>query len=158
VTEMVTGVDLVAEQLLVAAGEPMSLSQDEVELRGAAIECRINAEDPSRGFAPTAGRVETFVPPGGPFVRVDTYLRPGDLVAPEYDSLLAKLVAWAPDRPRAIARMQRALGELQLAGPGIRTTRDFLSEVLAHPDFRSARHSTALVGHLLTAAPQPGHR
>ena len=149
VTEMVTGVDLVAEQLRVAAGEPLTLRQEDVVLRGAAIECRINAEDPDRGFAPAPGRLREFTPAGGPFVRVDTHMRAGESIAPEYDSLLAKLIVWAPDRDGAIARMQRALSEFRISGDGVHTTRDFLRQVLDQPEFRQARHSTSLVGRML---------
>jgi acetyl-CoA carboxylase biotin carboxylase subunit len=149
VTEMVTGVDLVAEQLRVAAGEPLRLRQQDLRLRGTAIECRINAEDPDRGFAPAPGVLREFVPAAGPFVRVDTHMRPGAVIAPEYDSLIAKLIVWAPDRNGAIARMQRALGEFRMAGDGVQTTKEFLGRVLDHPDFRAARHGTSLVGIIL---------
>jgi len=149
VTEMVTGLDLVAEQLRVAAGEPLSMTAADIVRRGAAIECRINAEDPDRDFAPAPGKVREFVPAAGPFVRVDTHLRPGDTIAPEYDSLLAKLVVWAPDRDGAIARMQRALTEFQVAGENVRTTRDFLLRVLDDPEFRAGRQDTSLVTRLL---------
>jgi acetyl-CoA carboxylase, biotin carboxylase subunit len=125
---------------------------------GVAIECRINAEDPDRDFVPAPGRLDTFVPPAGPFVRVDSHMRPGDLIAPEYDSLIAKVVAWAPDRTAAIARMRRALGELAVSGPNVRTTRDFLGRVLEHPDFRSAAHDTSLVGELLAGSPEGSPR
>jgi acetyl-CoA carboxylase biotin carboxylase subunit len=149
VTEMVTGIDLVAEQLRIAAGEPTMMSQPDVIARGVAIECRINAEDPERDFAPAPGVVAEFVPPAGPFVRVDTHVRPGDMVAPEYDSLLAKVVAWAPDRDGAIARMRRALLEFRIGGENVRTTRDFLVRVLDHAPFQTASHSTSMVSELL---------
>jgi acetyl-CoA carboxylase biotin carboxylase subunit len=149
VTEMVTGVDLVAEQLRVAAGEPLGFGQPDVVGRGVAIECRINAEDPDRNFAPAPGRVREYVPAAGPFVRVDTHMRPGDLIAPEYDSLLAKLIVWAPDRDGAIARMRRALTEFHIAGDNVRTTRQFLLRVLESPAFQAAVHDTSLVGQLL---------
>lgn len=148
VTEMVTGVDLVAEQLRVAAGERLGIVQSEVSHRGVAIECRLNAEDPDRDFAPTPGRLEEFVPAGGPFVRVDTHLRSGDVIAPEYDSLLAKVLAWAPDRERAIARMRRALTEFAIAGENVSTTKEFLMRVLDHRDFQAATHNTSIVGRL----------
>jgi len=151
VTEMVTGVDLVAEQLRVAAGEPLRLRQEDVAFRGVAIECRINAEDPKRDFAPTPGKIEEYVPAAGPFVRVDTHIRPGDLVAPEYDSLLAKLIVWAPDRPAAIARMRRALGEFHVTGRGVKTTREFLLQVMEHPDFAAGTHSTSIVDEMVQA-------
>jgi acetyl-CoA carboxylase biotin carboxylase subunit len=142
VTEAVTGMDLVREQLAVAVGEPLG-PQQEIGLSGVSIECRINAEDPGNGFVPAPGTVTGFVPAAGPFVRVDTHARPGYQVPPNYDSLLAKLVVWAPDRDMAINRMRRALGEFEVAG--IATTIPFLTEVIDHPAFRSASHDTGLV-------------
>jgi acetyl-CoA carboxylase biotin carboxylase subunit len=149
VTEMVTGLDLVREQILIAAGERLTVRQDDVVTRGACIECRVNAEDPARGFAPAPGVLREFVVPGGPFTRVDTHGRPGLVVPADYDSLLAKAVVWAPDRGQAIARMDRVLGDFTISGPGIATTIGFLREVLAHPLFRTARHSTSLVDQVL---------
>jgi len=149
VTEMVTGVDLVQEQVRIAAGEPLRLRQNDIRPRGVSIECRINAEDPDRGFIPTPGVIDEFVPSGGPFVRVDTHAFPGCAVPPEYDSLLAKLVVWAPDREQAINRMQRALGEFRIAGAHVRTTIGFLRRVLDTPAFRTATHSTSLVDEVL---------
>lgn len=149
VTEMVTGIDLVAEQLRVASGEPLGLTQADVVPRGVAIECRINAEDPGRGFVPTPGPVTAFNAPGGPFVRVDTYAHAGARVSASYDSLLAKLVVWGPDRPRALARMRRALTEFQAEGPTLCTTRDYLLRVLDDSRFVAARHDTGLVEQLL---------
>jgi acetyl-CoA carboxylase biotin carboxylase subunit len=145
VTEMVTGLDLVAEQLRIAAGEPLGYAQRDVELRGAAIECRINAEDPDRDFAPTPGAIERFEAPAGPFVRVDSHVRAGDRIPPDYDSLLAKVVVWAPDRRAALARMDRALAECVISGERIATTTGFLRTVLAHPDFAAGVHDTALL-------------
>jgi len=149
VTEMVTGIDLVAEQIRVAAGHPLQLTQEDIQPRGVAIECRINAEDPRRGFAPAPGLIEEFVPSGGPFVRVDTHVYPGYVVPPNYDSLLAKVIVWAPQRDQAIARMHRALGECRVSGPRVHTTSEFLCEVLDHPKFRAAEHTTSLVDELL---------
>ncbi|MER6668436.1 biotin carboxylase N-terminal domain-containing protein [Amycolatopsis japonica] len=145
VTEMVTGVDLVREQLRIAAGMPLSITQEEVRPRGVSVECRINAEDPSRGFMPCAGELTEFVPPGGPFVRVDTHAFTGWRVPPDYDSLLAKVIVWAPDRDQAIARMERALAEFRISGRGVRTTRDLLGAVLADPVFRAGAHTTSLL-------------
>lgn len=145
VTEMVTGLDLVEEQLRIAQGEPLRLRQSDVVLRGSAIECRINAEDATRDFLPTPGPLDRVELPGGPFVRVDTHVFTGYTVPPDYDSLLAKLVVWAPTRERATARMARALGELDIAGPSVRTTAAFAAEIVDHPLFRSARHTTDLV-------------
>ncbi|MFQ6329341.1 acetyl-CoA carboxylase biotin carboxylase subunit [Nocardia sp. CWNU-33] len=149
VTEMVTGIDLIAEQIRIAAGAPLGYTQDQISVRGAAIECRINAEDPAAEFAPAPGMVSEFTPPGGPFVRVDSHVQAGYQIPPHYDSLLAKVIVWAPDRARAIARMQRALAEFRISGARVETTRDFLREVLDHPRMRSATHSTALVDELL---------
>jgi acetyl-CoA carboxylase, biotin carboxylase subunit len=116
VTEMVTGTDLVREQLLVAAGEPLELSQDDVSPRGSSIEFRINAEDPDRDFQPAPGRIETVELPGGPGVRVDTAIYPGYTVPPFYDSLIAKLLVWAPTREQALRRGRRALEEFRIEG------------------------------------------
>jgi acetyl-CoA carboxylase, biotin carboxylase subunit len=149
VTEMVTGVDLVQEQFRIAAGEPLTLRQDDVVLRGTAIECRINVENPDRDFAPTPGVLEEFMPSGGPFVRVDTHGFPGYRVPASYDSLLAKLVVWAPAREQALDRMDRALAEFRIRGPGVHTTNGFLREVMQYPVFRSGDHSTAIVEQLL---------
>jgi acetyl-CoA carboxylase biotin carboxylase subunit len=149
VTEMVTGVDLVAEQIRVATGETLSLRQQDIQPRGVSIECRINAEDPDRGFIPTPGTIEEFTPPGGPFVRIDTHVFAGYPVPPNYDSLLAKLIVWAPDRDAAINRMRRALTEFRIEGPSLSTTKALLADVLDDPAFRAARHDTALLDELL---------
>jgi acetyl-CoA carboxylase biotin carboxylase subunit len=145
VSEMITSTDLIQEQIRVAAGEPLSVSQDDVEFRGHAIECRINAEDPDSNFAPTAGRLDTYVPPGGPWTRVDSHCFPGWVVSPFYDSLIAKLIVWAPDRERAIERMQRALREFEITGRGVKTTIPFHERILANSRFRSGDVSTNFV-------------
>ncbi|MEJ3743469.1 acetyl-CoA carboxylase biotin carboxylase subunit [Actinomycetes bacterium KLBMP 9797] len=155
VTEMVTGVDLVQEQIRVAAGEPLSVKQDEVELRGHAIEVRINAEDPERGFAPTPGRLEVFVPPGGPWTRVDTHCVPGAAVPPHYDSMVAKLIVWGPHRQAALNRLARALDELRVEGRGIRTTAAFHRWVVDHPVFRAGGAHTDFLEH---HSPEGGDR
>jgi acetyl-CoA carboxylase, biotin carboxylase subunit len=151
VSEMVTNVDLIQEQIRVAAGEPLSVSQDEVTLNGHSIECRINAEDPDRDFAPAAGRLEVYEPPGGPWTRVDSHCYPGWTIAPYYDSLIAKLIVWAPDRQRAIDRMDRALAEFRIDGRGIRTTIPFHRRVLANERFRSGDVSTDFLEHFMAA-------
>jgi acetyl-CoA carboxylase biotin carboxylase subunit len=148
VTEMITGVDLIHEQLHVAGGEPLRIRQSEVRPAGVAVECRVNAEDPDRDFLPTAGRLDQFVPPGGPFTRVDTHGYAGYQLPPHYDSLLAKVIVWAPDRDLALDRMVRALAEFQISGRGVRTTTGFLTGVLADPEFRAARHATDIVTRL----------
>jgi acetyl-CoA carboxylase biotin carboxylase subunit len=145
VSELITSTDLIQEQIRVAAGEPLSVSQDAVEFEGHSIECRINAEDPDNNFAPTAGRLEKYVAPGGPWTRVDSHCYPGWTVSPFYDSLIAKLIVWAPDRERAIDRMQRALGEFEIEGRGVKTTIPFHQRILAHPQFRSGDVSTDFV-------------
>ncbi len=149
VTEMVTGIDLVEQQIRVAAGERLGFGQQDVTITGSAIECRINTEDPGRGFLPTAGTLERFEPPGGPFTRVDTHAFAGYVIPPCYDSLLAKLVVWAPSRPTALTRMSRALDELVLSGPGVCTTASFAAEIVENPLFRAARHTTDLVDKII---------
>jgi acetyl-CoA/propionyl-CoA carboxylase, biotin carboxylase, biotin carboxyl carrier protein len=140
ITEAVTGVDIVAAQLRVAAGEPLGFGQDEVRVRGHAVECRINAEDPARGFLPTPGPITALRWPGGPGMRVDAGYEAGDTVPAFYDDLLGKLVAWAPDRERAIARLRAALDDL--AVEGVASTAPALARVLDAGDFRAARHWT----------------
>ncbi|MEV6982150.1 biotin carboxylase N-terminal domain-containing protein [Sphaerisporangium sp. NPDC051017] len=149
ITEMVTGVDLVREQLLAAAGQRLSLRQEDLTGAGVAIECRVNAEDPARGFLPTPGLIEGFVPPGGPFTRVDTHAAAGTRITADYDPLLAKVSVWAPTRAQALARADRALGEFAVRGPGVRTNVAFLREVLTHPLFRYAKHTTSLVEQMM---------
>ncbi|WP_171963322.1 acetyl-CoA carboxylase biotin carboxylase subunit [Bordetella trematum] len=116
ITEAITGVDLVREMLRIADGEPLRLRQEDIAMRGVALECRLNAEDPQRNFAPGPGVVSQVRWPGGPGVRVDSMVYPGCVVPPYYDSLLAKLIVWDEDRPQALARMARALDELELEG------------------------------------------
>ncbi|MGO9875386.1 MAG: acetyl-CoA carboxylase biotin carboxylase subunit [Acidimicrobiia bacterium] len=143
VTEEVTGLDLVAEQLHVAAGEPLSFTQESVEHRGHSIECRINAEDPSRNFMPSPGTIARLRLPSGPGVRWDGGYHEGDTISQYYDNLIGKLIVWAPDRDRAIERMLRALDEFEI--DGVRTTIPAHRVLLAHDDFRAVRHSTKWV-------------
>ncbi|WP_019872376.1 acetyl-CoA carboxylase biotin carboxylase subunit [Salinispora oceanensis] len=158
VTEMVTGIDLVHEQLHLAAGGTLRWRQEEIVTHGVAVECRVNVEDPDRDFAPTPGRLERFVPPGGPFTRVDTHGYPGYVVGPHYDSLLAKVAVWAPDRELALNRLERALGEFDVAGPGVHTTIPFVRRVLDDAGFRKGRHCTGLVETLLADLPKQPRR
>ncbi|MFI6323655.1 acetyl/propionyl/methylcrotonyl-CoA carboxylase subunit alpha [Nonomuraea sp. NPDC050556] len=151
VTEAVTGLDLIREQIRVASGLPLELTQDGVVPVGHAIECRVNTEDPERGFVPTAGTLTDFRPPGGPFTRVDTHGYAGMTITPDYDSLLAKVITWGGDRQTAIARMDRALSEFVVEGRGIGTTIGLLREVLRAPDFLAARHDTMLLTRMLGA-------
>jgi acetyl-CoA carboxylase biotin carboxylase subunit len=143
VTEAVTGLDLVAEQIRIAAGERLRFSQRDVEFRGHALECRINAEDPAHDFRPSPGRVVSFVPPGGPGIRVDTHLYAGYTIPPYYDSLIAKVVAWGRDRTEAIARMERALREFEITG--IRTTIPLHRAILDNAFFRRGEVYTNFV-------------
>jgi acetyl-CoA carboxylase biotin carboxylase subunit len=133
VTEMVTSFDLVKEQIRVAAGEPISFQGDGRRLRGHAIECRINAEDPYRNFQPSPGLITAYHPPGGPGVRVDTHVYAGYTVPPYYDSLLAKVIVHGNDRTEALSRMGQALDSFILEG--VTTTIPFLARVIRHPDF-----------------------
>jgi acetyl-CoA carboxylase biotin carboxylase subunit len=140
VTELVTGVDLIKEQIKIAAGEPMTLAQDHLHLRGHAIECRINAEDPDRDFAPSPGRVTEFYVPGGPGIRVDTHVYAGYMIPPHYDSMIAKLLAYGNTREEAIARMRRALSEFVISG--VATTIPFHETMMSDPDFLSGAFNT----------------
>jgi acetyl-CoA carboxylase biotin carboxylase subunit len=133
VTEMLTGIDLVKEQIRVAAGEELSFKKLP-PLRGHVIECRINAEDPSRSFQPSPGRIDVYHPPGGPGVRLDTHVYAGYTVPPYYDSLLAKLIVQGRDRAEAIRRMQIALDAFIIEG--VTTTTAFLGRVLSHEAFQ----------------------
>jgi acetyl-CoA carboxylase biotin carboxylase subunit len=139
VSEMTTGLDIVREQLRIAAGERLPQA-GRAGRRGHAIEIRINAEDPARGFLPAPGRIERFRPPLGPGVRVDTHVEEGTSVSPHYDSLLAKLVVWAEDRDASIARALRALGEFDVRG--VATTRELAIDILRSESFASGRYST----------------
>ncbi len=140
VTEAVTGLDLVEQQLKIAANHRLNL---QVETRGHAIECRINAEDPTQGFRPAPGRVSQLVLPQGEGIRVDTHLASGDRIPPHYDSMIAKIIAWGPDRPAAIERMLGALGALVVEG--VPTTAALHAAILRHPDFRAGRVDTRFV-------------
>ncbi|MEV5414166.1 biotin carboxylase N-terminal domain-containing protein [Thermopolyspora sp. NPDC052614] len=150
ISEMVTGIDLVREQLLIAAGRPLARRQEDVVPYGVALECRVNAENPFRDFLPAPGLIERFEPPGGPFTRVDTHAVPNLRVTADYDPLIAKVAVWAPTREEVLARMDRALGEFTISGPGLCTNLSFLRDVLAHPLFRHAKHTTSLVDQMMS--------
>jgi acetyl-CoA carboxylase biotin carboxylase subunit len=147
VTELVTGIDLVKWQLRIAAGEHLTIKQNEIEIRGHAIECRVNAEDPDQDFMPAHGEVEHFLPPGGPGVRCDSHLYSGYAPPRNYDSLLGKIITWGSDREEALARMQRALRETVISG--IKTTIPFQLAMLDDPPFRAGQISTRYVPALL---------
>ncbi|SLH40440.1 acetyl-/propionyl-coenzyme A carboxylase subunit alpha [Mycobacteroides abscessus subsp. abscessus] len=152
VTEMIYQRDLVGEQLRVAAGAPLSFRQEELVPAGHAIEVRINAENPAQSFLPSPGAITRFDLPAGPFVRVDSGFKAGSVVAPFYDSMLAKVIVWGEDRPRALARLGRALDELVIEG--VTTTADFVAAVLATDEFRTGRYHTTWLEGWLTAREQ----
>jgi len=143
ITEMITGVDLVKEQIRIAAGQELSIRQKDIEGVGHAIECRINAEDPKRDFRPSPGTVSELICPSGPGVRVDTHLYQDYTIPTYYDSLIAKLIAYDEDRDACIARMQRALREFVISG--VKTTIPFHQQVLEHEDFNAGQYSTKFV-------------
>lgn len=133
VTEMITGVDLIKEQIGVAAGYPLSFQQSDIQIKGWALECRINAENPAKNFMPSPGKVEMYLPPGGYGVRVDSAVYPGYQISPFYDSMVAKIIVWGKDRNEAIQRMKRALAEFVISG--IKTTIPFHLQLLEHEAF-----------------------
>ena len=150
VTEMLTGVDLIGEQIRIASGDVLSMAQAEVAIRGHAIEFRINAEDPGDNFAPQTGEIDVLTLPGGPGVRMDTHLYPGYEVPPYYDSLLAKLIVWGESREIALARSRRALGELEIGG--VKTNIPFHRGIIDNDAFLRARVSTNLLDRVGPAA------
>ncbi len=133
VTEMITGLDLIAEQIRIAQGDKLSVTQDQVKLRGHSIECRINAEDPDHNFRPHPGRISGYLPPGGNGVRIDSHVYTDYEIPPYYDSLIGKLIVWGPDRPTAILKMKRALREFAITG--VPTTIGFHQKILDTPEF-----------------------
>ena len=143
VTEMVTGVDLVKEQIRIAAGEKLSISQRDIKVKGHAIECRVNAEDPDKNFMPSPGRITLYHLPGGPGIRIDSAAYQGYSVPPFYDSMIAKLIVWEEDREAAISRMLRALEEFEIQG--VKTTIPFHIKVLNNPYFRSGNFYTNFI-------------
>lgn len=133
VTELITGIDLLKDQIRVAAGEPLRFTQEDVQFRGHAIECRINAEDPEKNFMPCPGTIDGYVTPGGPGVRVDSHSYPGYRIPPYYDSLIAKVIVWGADREEAISRMKRALNEYAITG--VKTTIPFHLKLMDNDAF-----------------------
>ena len=155
VTEMVTGLDLVRKQIQIAAGQPLGLKQEEVSWRGAALECRIYAEDPEKGFLPSPGLIRSLRQPSGPGVREDSGIYQGWEVPVFYDPMLSKLVTWAETRSEAISRMHRALDEYRISG--IKTTIPFFRTILAHPKFLAAELGTDFIQkHYRPSGPSPG--
>lgn len=151
VTEAVTGWDLVKLQITLATGEPLPMEQEDIHLTGAAIECRINAEDPDHDFRPSPGSIKYFYPPGGPGVRLDTHIYPGFAISPFYDSLIGKLITHGRDRSEAIARMRRALEEMVI--DGITTTAPFHAGVMTDPLFISGKYDTSFAEQILGTRP-----
>jgi acetyl-CoA carboxylase biotin carboxylase subunit len=147
ITEEVTGIDLVKQQILIAMGEPLRISQEEVTFTGHALECRINAENPFSDFAPSPGRVEMYYPPGGIGVRLDSHVYAGYKIPPTYDSMIAKLITTGKDRREAISRMSRALGEYMITG--VKTTIAFEQAVMRDPNFRRGKYTTNFIENLL---------
>lgn len=149
VTEVVTGLDLIKEQIRIATGEPLRISQDQVRLLGHAIEVRINAESPARGFAPCPGRITFYAPPGGPGVRIDSHVYPGYVIPPYYDSMIGKLIVWGADRTEAMARCRRALHEFVIEG--VDTTIGFATYLLNRADIIEGNYHTGYIEKLLEA-------
>lgn len=147
VTEMITGIDLIAEQIRIAQGMPLSFNQSDIKLNGHAIECRINAEDPEHNFRPNPGRISGYLAPGGLGVRMDSHVYTDYEIPPYYDSLIGKLIIWGPDRPTAIQRMKRALRECAITG--LPTTISFHQRVLDHPDFLEGLVYTNFVNQMM---------
>ncbi len=153
ITEMTTGIDLVQEQIRIASGEKLAFSQREIHPRGAALQCRIYAEDFERDFLPSTGQIEELVLPSGPGVRVDSGIARGDLISPHYDPLLMKVIVWHRDRPSALLRMRSALQETLIAG--ITTTVGFHLQALSSDEFQSGSYTTGLVSRLLLCGISP---
>jgi len=148
ITEEVTGVDLVKQQILIAMGEPLRLRDADIAFKGHSIECRINAEDPFDDFRPSPGRIEMYYPPGGRGVRLDSHAYAGYVIPPYYDSMIGKLITFGKDRREAMDRMSRALAEYMITG--IKTTIPFEQAILQDPNFRRGVYSTAFIEQLLT--------
>lgn len=146
VTEWVTGVDLIKEQIRIASGKPLSLKQEDVHLTGHAIECRINAENPEKGFRPSPGTITDMYLPGGKGIRIDSAIYSGYTIPPYYDSMIAKMIVWAKNRNEAIRKMQSALGEIIIEG--IDTNVDYQYEILSHPDYLAGNIDIEFIEHM----------
>ncbi len=148
VSEFVTGIDIVRAQLRIAAGQPLGLTQDEVTITGHAVECRINAEDPGNNFMPSPGRITEWVMPAGAGIRVDTHVQPGTSISPYYDSMIAKLIVHAADRPAALALLDRALERVRIGG--VTSTVPLVRQILADPTFAASPVTTGWLEHALS--------
>ena len=149
VTEWVTGIDLIKEQIRIASGEPLGFTQNEIVLRGHAIECRINAENPLYNFRPSPGKITALHMPGGPGIRIDSAVYQGFTISPYYDSMIAKLIAYAPTRDEAIRKMKWALAEFLVEG--VDTNIDFQLDLLRDKNFETARYDIGYLGRKLAA-------
>ncbi len=147
VTEQITGIDLIQEQIRIAAGEKLGYTQKDIQFRGHAIECRINAEDPTRDFTPSPGVVDLFVPPGGMGVRIDSHVYSGYKIPPYYDSMVGKLIVYGKDRQQALARCRRALDEFIVEG--VHTTIPFAHHIVSNPDFAAGKYNTGFIDKLM---------
>ncbi|MBP3707609.1 MAG: acetyl-CoA carboxylase biotin carboxylase subunit, partial [Clostridia bacterium] len=143
ITEMRTGIDIVKEQIRIAAGEELKFKQKDIKFEGHSIECRINAENPSKNFMPCPGKIEDIHLPGGNGIRVDTAIYNGYVIPPYYDSMIAKIIVHGATRNEAISKMKRALEELVIDGPD--TNRDFLFEIIKNPNFIRGRFDTSFI-------------
>jgi acetyl-CoA carboxylase, biotin carboxylase subunit len=143
VTEFITGIDLIKEQIKIAAGQKLDYEQNDIVINGMALECRINAEDPDKGFMPSSGKIDNYVVPGGPGVRVDSGVYPGYYITPFYDSLIAKLIVWETDRESLLLRMERALEEFFI--DGVKTTIPFHLQILNNAYFRKGDYNTNFI-------------
>jgi acetyl-CoA carboxylase biotin carboxylase subunit len=150
ITEEITGIDLVKQQIMIAMGEPLRITQSDVHIRGHAIECRINAEDPFDDFRPSPGRIEMYYSPGGRGVRVDSHAYAGYSIPPHYDSMIGKLITFGKDRREAMDKMSRALSEYMITG--VKTTIPFEMAILQDPNFRRGVYSTNFIEQLLGGA------
>ncbi|MGY5319935.1 acetyl-CoA carboxylase biotin carboxylase subunit [Neomicrococcus lactis] len=148
VSEMVTGIDLIKAQLLIAGGQPLDIRQEDIAINGHAIECRINAENPDQGFAPSPGTITNFRAPGGFGIRMDTHIETGYAIPPYYDSMVGKLICWGRDRDEAITRSLRALEEMVVEG--VTTTASFQAEILNSEQFRSGDFNTGFVAKFMS--------
>ena len=143
ITELVTGIDLVKDQIRIAAGEELAYQQNDIRINGVALECRINAEDPLKGFIPSAGQIDQYIVPGGPGIRIDSGVYPGYYIPPYYDSMLAKLIVWEEDREKALIRLERALGEFMI--DGVKTTIPFHLRIVNNAYFRKGDYHTNFI-------------
>ena len=165
ITEEITGIDIVREQIRIASGQPLSVKQEDIQHRGFSLQFRINAEDPRNNFLPCFGKITRYYAPGGPGVRTDTAIYTGYTIPPYYDSMCLKLVVWALTWEEALARGSRALDDMRVQG--VKTTATYYQQILANPDFRSGQFNTSLPTTIRTAElldqtqagrTGPGHR